>query len=51
MPDFSVTTNVAMLATCIVGATVVACLRFSQESRYSALIHVLAKKTAADKAA
>ena len=43
-PDFSITTDVAVLAAFIVLATVVACLRFSQESRYSALIHVLAKK-------
>ena len=43
-PDFSIMTNVGVLAAFIVIATGLACLRFSQESRYSALIHVLAKK-------
>jgi len=44
MPDFSIGTDVAVLAAFIVLATGLACLRFSQESRYFSLIHVLAKK-------
>lgn len=44
VPDFAITLDVAVLAAFIVAATGLACLRFSQESRYSALIHVLAKK-------
>jgi hypothetical protein len=43
-PDFSIATDVAVLGAFIAVATGVACLRFSQESRYSALIHVLARK-------
>jgi hypothetical protein len=35
MPNFSVTTDVAVLAAFVVVATGLACLRFSQESRYS----------------
>ena len=43
-PDFSIATDIAVSAPFVVLATVVACLRFSQESRGSALIYVVAKK-------
>jgi hypothetical protein len=43
-PHFSIATDVSVLAPFILVAPGVACLRFSHESRYSALIHVLAKK-------
>jgi ABC-2 type transport system permease protein len=43
-PDFSIATNFAVLAAFVVIATGLACVRFSHETRYSSLIHVLAKK-------